>query len=170
MILDLNNVGSHSSTFDVEIAAGEVDLEEENVSLVSDVTSTIDAARSDDGIDLKGRFEAELEVACVRCLEHTRLTLPVEFDVRYVPPEKFASEGDHEVAGPELAVDVIEGETLDLADFVREQILLNLPEQTFCKEDCKGLCQKCGANLNLIDCKCNEAETDPRWAALADLK
>jgi uncharacterized protein len=53
---------------------------------------------------------------------------------------------------------------------VREQILLNLPEQVFCKEDCKGLCQKCGANRNLIDCKCDSDETDPRWAALKNLK
>ncbi len=170
MILDLNNVGSHSSTFELEIAAGDVDLEEESVSLVSDVTSTLDASRSDDGIDLKGRFDAELEIDCVRCLEPARFTLPIDFDVRYVPPEQFAAPGEHSVGGTELTVDVIEGETLDLADFVREQILLNLPEQPFCQEDCKGLCQKCGANLNLIDCKCKEAETDPRWAALADLK
>jgi len=65
---------------------------------------------------------------------------------------------------------VFEGDELDLTELVREQILLNLPEQTFCNPDCKGLCPKCGQNRNLIDCNCEENETDPRWAALKNLK
>ncbi len=170
MILDLNNVGTRPSTFEFEVGPDDVSLDADNATIVSPVISSLEAVRSGDEIDLKGTFDAELKVDCVRCLERVPYTLPVEFDVRYVPPEQFAAEGEHEVAGTELAVDVIEGERLDLTEFVREQILLNLPEQTFCQEDCKGLCQKCGANLNLIDCNCKEAETDPRWAALADLK
>jgi uncharacterized protein len=70
----------------------------------------------------------------------------------------------------DLDVDAITSDELDLKEVVREQILLNLPEQEFCGEDCKGLCQKCGTNLNLIDCKCEETEIDPRWAALKNLK
>ena len=61
-------------------------------------------------------------------------------------------------------------ESLDLKEIIREQILLNLPEQVFCTPDCKGLCPKCGANRNLIDCNCNETEIDPRWAALKNLR
>jgi uncharacterized protein len=45
-----------------------------------------------------------------------------------------------------------------------------LPEQAFCREDCRGLCEKCGANQNLIDCKCEEKEIDPRWQGLRELK
>ena len=58
----------------------------------------------------------------------------------------------------------------DSVEVVREQILLAMPEQVFCWEDCKGLCPKCGTNLNLIDCKCADDEVDPRWAALKSLK
>jgi uncharacterized protein len=57
-----------------------------------------------------------------------------------------------------------------LTELVREQILLAVPEQVFCREDCKGLCLKCSANRNLIDCNCEEKEIDPRWAALKNLK
>jgi uncharacterized protein len=68
-----------------------------------------------------------------------------------------------------LDVAVYEGDKIDLGELVREQIILNQPEQVFCREDCKGLCEKCGANRNLIDCKCEEKEIDPRWAALKNL-
>ncbi|MGH7783338.1 MAG: DUF177 domain-containing protein, partial [Candidatus Binatia bacterium] len=54
-------------------------------------------------------------------------------------------------------------------EVVREQILLDLPDQVFCTENCRGLCPKCGANRNLIDCKCEEDNVDPRWAALNNL-
>jgi uncharacterized protein len=46
---------------------------------------------------------------------------------------------------------------------------LNLPEQVFCREDCRGLCAKCGANRNATDCGCEEKEIDPRWAGLKNL-
>ena len=69
-----------------------------------------------------------------------------------------------------MDVSVIEGFEIDLTELVREQILLNLPEQVFCREDCKGLCEKCGANRNLINCNCEEKEIDPRWSALKNLK
>jgi uncharacterized protein len=59
---------------------------------------------------------------------------------------------------------------IDMAEVVREQLLLAMPEQIFCREDCLGLCPKCGSNLNLIDCKCADDEIDPRWAALKNLK
>jgi uncharacterized protein len=69
-----------------------------------------------------------------------------------------------------LEIAILESNNIDVAELVREQILLNLPEQVFCAEDCKGLCPQCGANRNLIDCKCEEKEIDPRWAALKNLK
>jgi uncharacterized protein len=65
---------------------------------------------------------------------------------------------------------LVENGLIDTAEVVREQILLAIPDQVFCREDCKGLCPKCGANLNLIDCKCSDDDIDPRWAALRNLK
>ena len=69
------------------------------------------------------------------------------------------------------AIDSLEmtGNAIDLAEIAREQILLELPQQFFCKDDCRGLCEKCGRNLNLKDCDCEDDEIDPRWAALKNL-
>ncbi len=61
------------------------------------------------------------------------------------------------------------GEHVDLDDLVREQILLALPTRQLCRDDCKGLCPTCGANLNQTTCDCSAEEIDPRFAALAQL-
>jgi uncharacterized protein len=58
---------------------------------------------------------------------------------------------------------------IDLAPLVRELSLLALPIKVLCRPDCQGLCQECGANLNLGDCGCAENEIDPRLAALGSL-
>ena len=56
-----------------------------------------------------------------------------------------------------------------LEDVLREQVLLSLPAKTLCREDCKGLCPRCGRDLNSEPCACDTAPADPRWTALSDL-
>ncbi len=58
---------------------------------------------------------------------------------------------------------------LDLDELVYTEVLLSFPMKHLCKEDCKGICSKCGKNLNDGKCDCPEKEIDPRLAALADL-
>jgi uncharacterized protein len=58
---------------------------------------------------------------------------------------------------------------LDLLAPVEEEIMLEMPSRTLCKDDCLGLCQKCGKNLNEGDCNCDKKEVDPRLAILKTL-
>jgi uncharacterized protein len=64
----------------------------------------------------------------------------------------------------------LEGTEVDLAPLVRDAVLLHLPPAPLCKEDCRGLCTRCGANLNDGECGCDPGPSDPRWAALDVLK
>ena len=64
---------------------------------------------------------------------------------------------------------LVENDRLDLKELVLSDLLLNLPMKHLCREDCKGLCPKCGANLNEGECGCNRKPVDPRFAALRDL-
>jgi uncharacterized protein len=59
---------------------------------------------------------------------------------------------------------------IDLKSDLREFALLSVPMKKLCKEDCKGLCYKCGADLNKQQCNCESEETDPRWKPLLDIK
>ena len=63
----------------------------------------------------------------------------------------------------------LEGDSADLDDIVRTVFVLNLDSKLLCKEDCKGICEKCGKNLNEGECGCPKREIDPRLSALADL-
>lgn len=170
MIIELQSLTGGSKTVDIEMPVGEIDLGGDGSSLSQDVGLQADV-RSSAGITaVEGTINTAVDIACTRCLE--RITVPLKFDFvsRFVATESFGTSGEHEVHGEELDYDAIEGEQVDLTNVVREQLLLNLPQQVLCSEDCRGLCEKCGGNRNLIDCSCEDDELDPRWAALKNLK
>ena len=111
-----------------------------------------------------------LYIDCVRCLEAVEKVLRFELAAGFVPEEHFSNESEHQVEGEDLLVDVYHDDSLDLKEIIREQVLLNLPDGQVCEPDCKGLCEKCGSNRNLINCNCNDKEIDPRWEALRSLR
>lgn len=114
-----------------------------------------------------GRIEAESSGTCARCLE--RFPAPIDRDFQWVLKPRSKESGDVEgVAGSALAF--YEGDEVDLAPLVREEILVALPTRALCKEDCAGLCAHCGSNRNLRDCGCTEERGDPRLAVLRDWK
>ncbi len=170
MIVDLIEIEGASRPFDFVASPGELDLESPGFRLTGDVQVNGEVAMRAAQIDVKGSIHADAEVECARCLTALRHKLAVDFAVGYVTPENFSVEKEREVAPDDLDTDVLDSDRIDLKEVAREQILLNLPEQVFCKPDCKGLCRKCGADLNLIDCNCDLDETDPRWAALKNLR
>ena len=71
---------------------------------------------------------------------------------------------------PEIPI-IPKGATeIDVSQEVRDLVILSLPPQIFCSPDCKGLCPRCGANLNAETCRCTKDEMDPRWEALKGLR
>ena len=170
MIIELQSLSGGSKTVDIEIPADQIALEADGADLSRDVALKADV-RSSSGITaVEGTINTRVEIACTRCLERIALPLTFDFVSRFVATESFGTSGEHELHGEDLDYDAIEGEQIDLTELVREQLLLNLPQQVVCREDCLGLCEKCGVNRNLIDCKCENNELDPRWAALKELK
>jgi len=77
--------------------------------------------------------------------------------------------GEVQLREEDLGVVEVEGEWLETEPLVAEQVLLQRPTHPLCREDCRGLCPRCGQNLNEGDCGCAEREVDPRWAPLAAL-
>ncbi len=122
-------------------------------------------------IRIKGRVAADLETECDRCLGRASFHIDAPFDLFYQP---LASVAEYE--GEEAAIDEGEAEIgfyelpgLQLEDIIREQLLLQLPMQRVCREDCKGICPICGVNRNETACKCEARPGDDRWMALKDL-
>ena len=169
MIVDLANV-SGSAKYKFSVPAKEIDLETPGVDLKGDVQVACEITRHIIETVVAGTVETEAEIDCTRCLQPVTQELVVPFEVSFVAPDAFPTAEEVKLNESDLGVDVFQGEQIDLKEVAREQILLNLPEQVTCRDDCKGLCEKCGTNLNTSKCSCGEDEIDPRWAALQGLK
>ena len=63
----------------------------------------------------------------------------------------------------------LQGYNLDVDQFVRSELLLNLPMKVLCREDCRGICNRCGANLNYETCGCDRSSPDPRMSVIQDI-
>ncbi len=122
-----------------------------------------------DDIRLRAGYGADFEVLCARCVEPVPLPMKGEFDLIFRPEEADAVAGEHSITEDETEIGYYGESGFLLEDVVREQVLLSLPGRTLCKPDCKGLCPRCGQNLNVASCNCGEAASDPRWNALAGL-
>ena len=121
-------------------------------------------------IRLNGELSTRVEIACARCLEPVVQNIEREFDLLYRPLGADAGREETPVTGTEAEISYYAGEGLLLEDVLREQVLLAVPLKAICRQDCKGLCPHCGANLNLTQCSCAEPAEDARWPALRDLR
>jgi uncharacterized protein len=148
----------------------EIDLDGESLKLAENAEFHGELQSVAGKAHIRGTISANAETSCSRCLEPVTLRIDEAFDDVFVDASEETKATETEVADMDLDEALVIGGSVDLAGVVREQILLAMPEQVYCREDCKGLCPKCGGNLNLIDCKCADDEIDPRWAALRDLR
>jgi uncharacterized protein len=110
-----------------------------------------------------GRIEGTVTGSCRRCL--VNLSAPVREDVHFI----FAETDDAEAEDPDVFALPAGARQIDLRPAIREQWLLSAPTFALCREDCKGLCPRCGADLNVGACSC-EPDVDSRWDALRKLR
>ncbi len=116
------------------------------------------------GVRVTGQLQAGLTVSCRRCLEPVLCPVEVEFDYRFDPSVR-VEDGEESV----FPLDP-DGAELDLSGPLREELLLAAPEFPVCQDDCRGLCPRCGAELNQdADCGCGGEEPDPRWDVLRQM-
>lgn len=121
-------------------------------------------------IRLVGSFATQVEVRCARCLDPVKRDIRESFDLVYRPLGVDARGEESSISRAETEIGYYQGEGLLLEDVLKEQLLLALPVKQVCSNECKGLCPQCGGNLNVEDCDCAATMTDPRWAALEDIR
>jgi DUF177 domain-containing protein len=121
-------------------------------------------------IRILGDFSTTIEVRCARCVEPVPTKVGGDFDLLYRPLGIDAGRDERSISEAETEIGYYSGDGIQLQDVLREQILLALPVKVVCSESCRGFCAGCGRNLNVEACSCEERPSDPRWAALADIK
>ena len=170
MIIDLTSVVARPKAIETSFSPDEIDLEIDGSKLAGDARFRGETERVDDKAHVRGTIDAGVLVDCTRCLVPVARKFEIAFDDIFVDPVDAPAEIevilDPEALDESIAIDG----KIDIIEVVREQIILALPDQVYCKDDCKGLCPECGSNRNLIDCRCIEEEIDPRWSALKDLR
>ena len=169
MRVELASLERHGGKFAHNYEPGEFELNEDRVTVVAAPRVTGRIQRSDSKVTVKGEVSAELQVECDRCLKSLPAPVSSTFEVEYVTPDVYEAGQAAELIDEDLSLSIFDGEVIDIDELVREQLLLALPAQILCGEDCKGLCPRCGSDRNFVDCKCQEAEVDPRWAGLKEL-
>lgn len=125
--------------------------------------------RTKDGVLLALQASTRLTVACSRCLEPVVVPVTLDFEEQYLQTVDVitGNQLDTDREDPALLIDG--HHDMHLADLVREYLLLALPMHALCRDDCRGLCPRCGHNLNSGPCSCGDEAVDDRWAALKAL-
>jgi uncharacterized protein len=126
---------------------------------------TAEVTSSGGRYDIKAHVVGLVRADCHRCLEPFTMTVEVDFPLVLhrgdrVPPPEGLEEDDF------AAIPPVGNVLYDIFPRVREALILEIPIKLLCREDCKGVCSRCGANLNSADCACGSEPADPRWGAL----
>lgn len=147
-----------------ERLAGEVNR---RFHFIEPIKIRVTLSRSGRNVILKSRIETRVEWLCDRCLEPFSRGLRSEFITSLKPKLKLTGKDeDWELKREDLETEFYEGEEFDLTPLIQDQVILTLPPKAICNEGCRGLCPRCGKNLNRDLCQCPEKVIDPRLEPL----
>jgi DUF177 domain-containing protein len=170
MLLNLRHIRAAHERIDKVYEAGAFPADQDTFRVVAPIALGFDVYKDKDQFRLVGRVQTTLELPCSRCLEGFRWPIDAAFDLRYQPHAVNTGEGEREIEEDDLTTAFYERDEIDLGQLMREQFYLALPMKPLCREDCRGLCATCGANLNHGACGCKTESIDPRLAVLKTLK
>ena len=112
---------------------------------------------------LKGEWQGSLVVPCDRCLKDVIVPFDVvidrEVDFTKIQDDTFDDDSSSYIVDNSIDTDAL----------INHEILIHFPMKILCREDCKGICLKCGKDLNLGECGCDRKVLDPRMAAIQDI-
>lgn len=178
MLFDIKEIGDEGLSLNLPVTAAWLAAECPDL----DAVPTGGALRvrgqlllSGDDVFLRGTLRGVLETTCSRCLEKAKVPLDIPLNVTFRPRDegKDATDDDDEEEEEDLDVALYDGDEVNLAPEIRDQIFLTFPLKALCREDCLGLCSVCGGNRNQTPCDCEShqaASRTPLAAALQKLK
>ncbi|PID71585.1 MAG: hypothetical protein CSA31_02250 [Desulfobulbus propionicus] len=127
--------------------------------------------KNDNQVEMHGTLHAKSTITCDRCLKPFSFPLATQFHIIFeIHGEESWQLKEMECSAEELDTHFLLEPVIDIDDVLRQQALLALPTKQLCNERCKGLCNVCGADLNIMSCGCEREVTNSPFAALATLK
>ena len=135
--------------FDLEDAWGEDHWNGDTIAYIRPVSFSGTYMLADETVIVRGIARAVIESPCARCLAATETSVEAEVEEAFIRDKGEEREADDDQY-------MYSGHVLELDEAVRTALLLEMPSRVLCKEDCRGLCDQCGANLNINECSCQK--------------
>jgi uncharacterized protein len=173
MIVDLRNVSTESKQYAFHVdqtwwEAGEA--VEPSVGLHEPIQVRVELYKAGAKYVLEGFIKGALRIRCDRCLESYRHGLESRFRLILKQATEESGQPEIELLDEDMQVDFINGTEVDLGEIVRQQVLLNQPMKSLCRDDCRGICPGCGQNLNTETCTCKASGGHPAFLKLKNHK
>ena len=167
MKIDLSeSIRQNELPMDISVSSEDLDISlpesAGNLENLSDISIKL-AMTAPDSILVALTGHAVMITECARCLTDVRLeiTFQAELSLKSAQTQLLDPSDD--------PTDVLVEGVLDVDRWVGEELLVNLPSKVLCKEECKGMCPKCGQNLNQSECGCDRFVMDPRMQKFLDV-
>ena len=149
------------------IASGECDF-------TAPLRTALRALRIGDLVQISGDIETSVRLPCSRCLQPFETPLKSSFALTYMQQAADVMEDTEpqeiELSAEDMGIVYFQGEKINLKDAIQEQVVMEFPLRPLCKLDCKGLCPKCGADMNENPCDCEQRPSPGKFDALKHLK
>jgi len=162
--IKVSNLSNGKYEYDFEGKIDEIDVSDP---YVGDFRTKVVLTKFDNQIILDSSTEIDADLVCDRCNKEFNRVITSNYRMIYLFGQDTQNSGNEKMDVVYLHPDT---DKIDLSNDVRDYSLLAIPMKKLCSEDCKGLCSKCGKNLNDGLCNCKDEETDPRWEQLKELK
>ena len=138
------------------------------------IRTDLRALRIGDMVEIDGEIDTYVRLPCSRCLQPFKTPLKSNFALTYMQQSAEIMEDTQpqevELSAEDIGIIQFQGEKINLKDAIQEQVIMEFPLRALCKPGCKGLCPKCGADLNVDPCNCDRGSSSDRFAVLKNLK
>ena len=137
------------------------------------VKARIHAVLAGETVLISGTVSTRVSMRCSRCIEWFERDITADFSATALSDQTMAGDADGdadiELTAEETAAITYSGETISLNTEVAQQIIMELPFKPLCNDTCRGLCSRCGANLNQTRCQCDSRRQDNPFSILKTL-
>jgi len=167
-ILYLNSLEEGTNKVSLEIPGVDLAIEHQDMISVGTYSAELEIEKRSTEFIVRCKAEATHKLQCARCLEPYDAVYAFDFTfvINCVKLQEVAGEGSSD---DYYLIDDSTNE-FDITPLIRERLLLALPMKPLCSPDCKGLCPKCGTDLNKSTCDCVKDQVDERWSELKKLR
>lgn len=156
MFIDIKRISDKGFSLSDTAELDENFLIEEGGFFLKNVDYNVLFLRDGTKIKIKGKIKTSVSLRCIRCTEFYEFKINSKFDL-ILFPANLIEFSNTSLNPDEMEYIFYEGNKIDLAKVLVEQVNLFIPYNPICSPECKGICQNCGMNLNKYECKCDNS-------------